>query len=547
MTNDRELWIYKGGTAPAWKRRGLSDLPPYDPGAGGQTDPGTGGGTGGGTPTTPTTAVTPELPFELTAAMRTQMSASSRKAFGHYFYTFPLAVNNTEDWYTNRWLPEAPNKPAADVLTGGQLRDRPLPIPAKNRTGDWAAEDKATEVRQAIAAGFDGFMPDFLQVAGTGAVPNQRWTQHLELMRGINLVGDPNFKLVPMVDSYTSGSADPNILAEHMRITFNDRSSFRLPTGEAVLAAYAPERAPQNVPNNPAVNYWPIVLGNLRTTHKTLFLACFLDAWTGSTTAQAFDEIAWMFSRWGDRDPTASAANSTSNRLAPTTSHGGTWAGTGLLAQPGKLWMHPVSVQDSRPNQSAFWEAWGWDNLVATWKAAIDGNADWVQVPTWSDFAEHANIGVTRNHGWAFLDVFTYFLIRWKLGYYPTIVRDGVYISHRVMPSTGVTYTGTGQTKWQTVRGSTPVKDDVCVAVFLTAPATVNVTVGGTTSTPTTANPAPAGFSVHKVPLRVGAVSAEAVRSGVTVAAAVSPFKVSATQITDDYNYRAVSSLRKAA
>jgi hypothetical protein len=37
------------------------------------------------------------------------------------------------------------------------------------------------------------------------------------------------------------------------------------------------------------------------------------------------------------------------------------------------------------------------------------------------------------------------------------------------------------------------------------------------------------------------------VRSGVTVAAAVSPFKVSATQITDDYNYRAVSSLRKAA
>jgi hypothetical protein len=223
-----------------------------------------------------------------------------------------------------------------------------------------------------------------------------------------------------------------------------------------VLAAYAPERAPQNVPNNPAVNYWPIVLGNLRTTHKTLFLACFLDAWTGRTTAQAFDEIAWMFSRWGDRDPTASAANSTSNRLAPTTSHGGTWAGTGLLAQPGKLWMHPVSVQDSRPNQSAFWEAWGWDNLVATWKAAIDGNADWVQVPTWSDFAEHANIGVTRNHGWAFLDVFTYFLIRWKLGYYPTIVRDGVYISHRVMPSTGSRTPGPGRRSGRRSAGPPP-------------------------------------------------------------------------------------------
>jgi hypothetical protein len=563
----RETWIYRTPTSgPVWKRRGVPDLPPYDPGAGGQTDPGTGtGGTGTGTGGTTggTTAVTPHLPWELTDAMRKQMAAAKnangtpRHAFGHYFYTFPLAVNNTSDYYKEHWLPigqpyggTGSAMSAADKLTGGQLRDRPIPIPAINRAGFDPAVDKAVEVRQAIEAGFDGFMPDFLQVRGTGTVANQRWTQHLELLKAVNLVGDPNFKVVPMVDSYTSGSADPIILADHMELTFKDPASYTLPTGEKVLAAYAPERAPQNVPNQPAVNFWPITLDRLRTFYKrpVNFLACFLDAWTGSSTAQSFDDVAWMFSNWGTRDPAASGANNAFAQLAAPTAHGGTWAGTGLLAQPGKLWMHPVSVQDSRPNQSAFWEAWGFDNLVTTWRAAIDGNADWVQVPTWSDQAEHAAVAPSVNHGWAFLDVFTYFLIRWKLGYYPTIVRDGIYLAHRIHPSTGTTFNGTmGQTKWQTVRGSTPVKDDVCAAVFLTAPATLTFTVGGTRTTPTTANPAPAGFSVHKVPLRAGGVSAEVVRNGVTVAAAVSPFPVATTQVTDDYNYRAVSSLRKAA
>jgi hypothetical protein len=545
---DQELWLFRGGV---WKRRGVPDLPPYSPPAPPPSDPPPTGG-GGGTPTTPpSTAVTPELPFEFTPAMRKAMSDSPRKAFAHYFYTFPLAPANGEDWWKTHWLPKGgtlggtgAKMSATEITYGGETRDRPMPIPALNRAAGFEVADKVVEVKQARAAGFDGFMPDVLQV-GAG---KQRWTQHVELMDAIARVNDPTFKLVPMVDSLASASSDQTLLADHMDITFNHASSFVMPDGSKVLAAYAPERAPANTSTWNAAG-WKVVLDRLRTVHghKVLFNACFLESWTSANCAQDFQDIAWMMSRWGDRDPNQSGANTVQNRLAPQTAHTAGWANNRLAAGTGVKWMHPVSVGDSRPNQSNFYENLGWKQLQASWLATIDGGADWVQVPTWSDYAEHAHIGVSANHGWALLDVNLYFMARWKLGYYPTIVRDAVYLQHRIHPPTGVTYTGTGQTKWQTIRANTtPLANIVSVAVFLTAPATVNVTAGGVTTTPTTANPAPAGFSIHEVPLRTGTIRAEVVRGGTAVAVGVSPYAVSATQVTDDYNYRGYSSLRPA-
>lgn len=554
MPAEDEVWVYRAPTAATavWKRRGVADLPPYSPPVV-QPPPSDPPPTdGGGTtppPTPPTTARNPELPFEL-EPLRAQMAASARKCFAHYFYTFPLAPANGEDWYKTHWLPTGgvlggtgAKMSATELTYGGELRDRPLPIPALNRAAGFEVADKVVEVKQARRAALDGFMPDVLQV-GAG---KQRWTQHVELMDAIAQVNDPTFKLVPMVDSLASASSDQTLLADHMDITFNHASSFNLADGSKVLAVYAPERAPANT-STWGPTGWSNVLTRLRTTHghKVNFLPCFLESWTGANTAQAFQSISWMMSRWGDRDPNASGANTVNNRLAPQTAHSGGWANS-LIAPSGVKWMHPVSVGDSRPNQSNFYENLGWKQLQQSWLAAIDGAADWVQIPTWSDYAEHAHIGVSANHGWALLDVSAYFMARWKLGYYPSIVRDALYLQHRIHPTTGTTFTGSGQTKFMTIRANTtPLANVVSVAAFLTAPATINVTVGGVTTTPATANPAPAGFSIHEVPLRVGSVRAEAVRSGSAVSAVVSPYAVSATQVTDDYNYRAVSSLRPA-
>src|SRR5215210_1796258 len=278
--NEDPRWVYKGTavTLP-WTRRGRTGLPPYAPGGGGggtTNPPPTGGG--GTTPPPTGTAKNPELPFEL-EPLRAQMAASPRKCFPHYFYTFPLAPATGEDWYKTHWLPKGGTlggtgaaMTAAQVAYGGEVRDRPLPIPALNRAGAYAVADKVTEVNQAIKAGMDGFMPDVLQV-GAG---KQRWTQHVELMDAIAQVNNPNFKLVPMVDSLASASADQVSLADHMQITAAHKSSFRLPSGEFVLAAYAPERAPANSSTWGAAG-WANVLDRLRATHgiPTRFLPCF--------------------------------------------------------------------------------------------------------------------------------------------------------------------------------------------------------------------------------------------------------------------------------
>jgi hypothetical protein len=93
--------------------------------------------------------------------------------------------------------------------------------------------------------------------------------------------------------------------------------------------------------------------------------------------------------------------------------------------------------------------------------------------------------------------------------------------------------------------------DIVQAIVFLksTASTTVRVTSGGVTTefTPGSGNAALGGTGVHlfTVPLLPGTVSAEVVRTGVTVARADSPHQVTLTPVVQDMHYRAVSSLRQ--
>jgi hypothetical protein len=540
-----ETWVYKAPTsgAPAWKRRGVTDLPPYSPSTPPPpppVDPGT-----PNPPTPPTPPTGPDsvlLPFNL-EAVRAPMAASSRKCWAHYFVTFPISFDNATDYYKDRYNPGAPNMPAADIPFEGQTRDKPLLAmtrPLKRPEADWKIRDRADEVRQAISVGIDGWTPDILQVVQAGA-GRERWDQLVETMAAVNQVANPNFKIVPMFDSLASAVKDPDIVADHALLMAKDPSAFKFPTGEYPIAPYAPERAPNNTSTG-AVQFWTDMLAAVRAGGVVpRFWPCFLDAWTGATCAPAFEGISYGFSRWGDRSPTAVTANSVNNRLAPPTSRNGSYrqTATGLPAGSGKPWMHPVAFGDTRPNQGNYFESRHFDTLVGSWTAAIDGNAEWVQIPTWSDMAEHANIQPTRNHGWVFLDVSAYFLARWKLGYFPTIVRDAVYVAHRTQLLSGTTYTGRA-TRVQTPRAGETPRDEVGAACFLTEPATVNITAGGVT----TSVAAPAGFSVQRAPLKLGSVSVEAVRGGVAVSAVVSPHKVVASRVADDWNYYAAGSLR---
>jgi len=54
--------------------------------------------------------------------------------------------------------------------------------------------------------------------------------------------------------------------------------------------------------------------------------------------------------------------------------------------------MMPVDPQQYRPKGSTYWEASNSTTFRNAWMSAINGNADWVQLVTWSDFSESSQI-----------------------------------------------------------------------------------------------------------------------------------------------------------
>jgi hypothetical protein len=445
------------------------------------------------------------LPFTLpgTAALR----ASGKKVFAHYFTPYPISLDNAapeNDYYARNYLkPEGES--GKHAAYGGLLRDRP---PGRSPiTGDYALADLKTEVKQAIAAGLDGFTVDILSVTSA------HWTRVQNLVKAAEAV-DPGFKIVLMPDTNGLASVDSTALAAAMAKLAASKSVYRLADDRLVVAPFKAEGR--------TAAWWSSWMKTMETTHgiKVALVPCFLDF---NKNREAFASISYGFANWGGRNPAANA-NLTANI---TTAHG-----------MGKIWMQPVSIQDERPNQGIFDEAGNTENLRASWKGAIDGKADWVQLTTWNDYSENTQFAPSRNAGWTYLDINAYYLTCYKLGC-PKITNDSAYLTHRIQPVAAVP--SYAQTKLMKLRsGSTAARDTVEVLSMLTAAAKVSVTIGGTTQT----YDAPAGVSARTFPLKAGAVSATVSRSSAAVAKVVSPYPVTATPYVQDLHYRAASSER---
>ncbi|MFG3435725.1 endo-1,3-alpha-glucanase family glycosylhydrolase [Nonomuraea sp. NPDC047897] len=445
------------------------------------------------------------LPFTLagTAALR----ASGKKVFAHYFTPYPLSLDNqapANDYYARNYLkPEGES--GKHSAYGGLLRDRPLgraPI-----TGDYATADFKTEVKQAIAAGLDGFTVDILSVTSA------HWTRVQNLIKAAEAV-DPGFKIVLMPDTNGLASVDSDALAAAMAKLAASKSVFRLADNRLVVAPFKAEGR--------TAAWWSGWMKTMEKRHgiKVALVPCFLDF---AKHRDAFASISYGFSNWGNRNP---AANS------------GLGTNIGRAHGMDKIWMQPVSVQDERPNQGIFDEAGNTENLRATWKGAIDGKADWVQLTTWNDYSENTQFAPSRNAGWTYLDINAYYLTCYKLGC-PKITNDTAYLTHRIQPVAA--RSSFAQTKLMRLRGgSTAARDTVEVLTMLTKAARVSVTIGGTTQS----YDAPAGVSAKTFPLKAGTAAATVTRGSAAVAKVVSPYAITTTPQVQDLHYRAVSSGR---
>jgi hypothetical protein len=244
----------------------------------------------------------------------------------------------------------------------------------------------------------------------------------------------------------------------------------------------------------------------------------------------SFAPISIGLGNWGSRNPMWNPPN-----VSYATSPIGRATAVHNL---GKLWMQPVSVQDSRMHEGIYDEANNTQNLRDTWALARASRADWVLLPTWNDYTENSHIAPSALHGYAFVDLMAYYITWFKTGTAPSIVRDGVYLTHRRQPYAATpSYPQSILQKW---RGGTPPRDTVESLSFLTSPATVSINVGGVV----TSCSSPAGVSTCLAPLRAGSVSVTVTRSGTAVTSVTSPAPVSAKPYVQDLEYVAASSLR---
>ncbi|MFJ4044379.1 glycoside hydrolase family 71 protein [Microbacterium sp. NPDC089987] len=430
------------------------------------------------------------------------------RVFAHYFVPYPLSIDNKtadSDYYANNYLnPIGENGKFA--AQGGLLRDRPL-SPAPQTASDWRVRNMATEVRQAQSAGIDGFTLNLMSSSG------QNWEAGINMMKAAGSVG--GFVVIPMVDG-SSGFVKntPAQAAALLNQLYRSGPAYKV-NGSYLLSSFKAEGA--------SVSWWTQVIEALEKTYglPISFQAVFLNA--SDANMKAYAPIADGYGNWGARTERNSLARPNYDAKA---------------ASYGKTWMEPIAVQDVRFNASNWAESNNTATVRTQWQRAIEDKVDYVQLVTWNDYSESTQIAPSQAHGDSFLDLTRYYTSWFENGKAPALTADEIVLTHRkqfvgAKPSLSHQLMGA-----PTLDGtSTPARDTVEAVVWLTSPATVKITVAGKTTTVA----APAGMSVHTVPLGIGAVSASVERSGAVTAKLASPYTVVQTPPVQDLQYYATS------
>jgi hypothetical protein len=381
--------------------------------------------------------------------------ASPRRVFAHYFYPFPLQINNVPaatDYYNGGYL-NPTGEGGIHAAYGGWLRARPLPLPV-NPAANYQQLNMQTEVAMAMDRGITGFCFDILSVNDvlpqTATAPASG--RLLALLAAAEAV-DPRFSIIPMIDSSSLGSAlTPAQGAAIIQAIATAPNLYRLFDDRIVVAAFDASLQPlawwqQMIAllNAEGINvaFWPVLLG-------------------APGTAGDLDPVSYGVGAWGSALPTAAAALTTSVAAA---------------AANGLQYLLPILPQNFRPKTQTFQEAANSAAFRAAWMAAISSNAAAVQVVTWSDFSESGQIqpytdaSLALNIGTGYYDMNAYYATWYATGMPPAITREVLYWFYRKMAST---VAHPNQTLNFTCPGETETSNIELVA-FLMKPGTLSI------------------------------------------------------------------------
>lgn len=427
--------------------------------------------------------------------------------FAHYFPPFPISIDNEppdHDYYAEEYLtPDGEN--GKHSTYGGLLRDRPLP--RQPRDGDWRLADLRMEIRQAKAAGIDGFTVNLMSLSG------RNWDASMALMSAAKSEGD--FVIIPNVDATSSFVDAPTAsIVDKLVELYSSGPAYRTAEGAFALSSFKAEA------ESPA--WWGSLTDALedRLSTPVAFMAVLLNASDENMTAYA--PVSYALGDWGARTPS-------DVRGAP---HHATKAHA-----LGVKWMAPVAPQDARPRVSLYAESNNTELLRTMWDRAIDDGADFVQLVTWNDYSESTQFAPSVAHGAAFLDVSRPYIAEFTTGVSARFADDTVVVTYRTQYA-GADAQYPQQPMSPTLGGATtPPRDLVEVVTMMRADTHVTVTIGESTYTYL----AERGLVVTTFPLAAGAIAVTAERGATVLADLEPPQSVSATPKVLDLQYHAVS------
>ena len=501
-----------------------------------------------------TTTSTPWLPFDMPT--QSNFDNSNVIVAPHAMATWRRAIQDknietdSTSYEQQNWVPPGGIEGAGQSwatdhrVWGGFVRNMPK---GRNPYGttDWEVRDKRWELQQLKAAGMSHMIIDML---GNDTFDHvKQWGQ------AASLEGLPR-SIIAMPDGSTGLVRDgPTNLRDKLLELFTGpyaNSWAKHTDGRWLVMPYAPEYAAgDSATEQQVITYWTQAMQLMEAAGQPCALwCCFTAAWLTSSenTALTFTKPAlssWVvgLGRWGTGNPDETNNTNIHNAGSPDYSHN----------TFNKPFVYSVRTEDSRPRSGVFFEAGGWDNLVSaanimTTRTSPQTWGDIIQLATWNDWFEQSGFAPSIYHGWSTLDAISYWVCQQRLGYTPPIIRDTIYLAHRVHfgPSGGTTtYTaGSVYTSRMSRFGSTAERNVVDVLVFAVTAGTLEITTGGGT----TSHSVPAGVSRVSVPLSVGSVSCVMKRLGVSVTGTsiTSPWNVSNTQLVQDMSYRRISSRR---
>ena len=448
------------------------------------------------------------------------------KVLAHYMPLFPRSFDDatpSQDYYAQNYLMPTIEGAGQSWATdhrpyGGWLRTRPkarAPIGA-----GYEALDVLWEITQAQEAAIDGFYIDILST-DTGSALTTR-TKTVIAQASTNQRG---FLVAPMVDASALGSGASASSVSDIIALFDQKSStYSLSDGRLVVGIFAPEACP--------VSWFQSIASDYKNRYgKTI---AWVGAFVNAAQAPTYASILYGAGQWGDMgDP----ASETSAPGYMTT-----------IRSAGLKYLGACWGSSYRPKAAWYDEAVNTASLRAWWNRIIVDRPDFVQMTTWNDFTEGSGFMETVTQGRVQQDLSTYYLIKYKTGSFPAIIRDAIYLSHPTR-TYKATILSPNQTSFMTKRAST-TPESTCNAeavVFLTSAATVTITISGQVSTFSGVQ----GVNVFSVPITTqvasGAITAKVIRGGVTVTTVTSTAAVRSSAWNDDHQCMMYSSLRGTA